>query len=255
MWLVALPAALVLVLLARNARASSSPDRARPAPLVPPAVQRAINESDDVTAAAIIRAVARNNPDYSDTISARVLDYLNTLMTGLHSSNVAYLRAHPETPLLYRSGVRYNLDNDSRGIAATLQAGSGDCDEFASWRSAELEVRFGVPARPKVVHQHGQPPDRTHAIVQFPDGTLEDPSVILTYVIPPQLVDDTPTTDPRRIAMRPRIVAARLYLEATRAAARAEAYGDRESAAALRERAGQAMAQVEGRSTNAVAFA
>lgn len=130
-----------------------------------------------------------------------------------------WLRANPGAPLLYDSGVRYappdqvadtRLDGESlRRVAAALKAegatehqrgavlrylcgveefldcgailkrGCGDCNELAPWRVAEL-WRVGVAARPVLTKRRTADGGWSyHAAVAHPDGTLEDPSVLL----------------------------------------------------------------------------
>jgi hypothetical protein len=69
----------------------------------------------------------------------------------LTAANTAWLLEHPETPLLYESGVRYTeeppgvdewldipecLFRHARGLPI-------DCEDLACWRVAELRVRYG----------------------------------------------------------------------------------------------------------------
>lgn len=65
--------------------------------------------------------------------------------------NELYLQFHPETPLLYDSGVRYAREpfgyESWPNIPVILRRGAGDCEDLAAWRVAELRAQ-GVPARP-----------------------------------------------------------------------------------------------------------
>lgn len=96
--------------------------------------------------------------------------------------NLEWLREHPETPLLYQSGVRYRDDSHKRydewcDIPTTLTRQHGDCDDLVPWRIAELRFR-GLKARGMARYQHAGGATY-HVLVRMPDGTTEDPSQIL----------------------------------------------------------------------------
>lgn len=106
---------------------------------------------------------------------------LDTLAQVVHGLNVSFLRAHPDFPPLYRSGVRYAVEPvDAREqfctAPAVLEQGWGDCDDLAPWRSAELVVRVGIDARPEVLRVG---PRAWHVVVRLPDGRRLDPSKAL----------------------------------------------------------------------------
>lgn len=97
--------------------------------------------------------------------------------------DVAYLRAYPDTPPLYRSGVRYEQEprnvfgareEDFLTIPYMLARGVADCEDMSAARSAELIVR-GIQARPVVMPVSGG----YHVIVRLPNGRVEDPSARL----------------------------------------------------------------------------
>ncbi len=77
------------------------------------------------------------------------------LLFALTLTNIEYLRAHPETPLLYQSGVVYQEEppgqEDWQDIPTTLALGYGDCEDLACWRAAELQVRSGIAAWPSFI--------------------------------------------------------------------------------------------------------
>lgn len=82
-------------------------------------------------------------------------------------------------PPLYRAGVRYRNQRDPRrwgNILEVLRAGYADCKNLSAWRVAELRFYQGVPAR-VLCYKTGH--NRWHAIVKYPDGRTEDPSVRL----------------------------------------------------------------------------
>lgn len=116
---------------------------------------------------------------------------LNALMEGLVAVDVAYLVAHPQTALLYDTGVRYKEEPPGQEIWAdighVLHSGSGDCDDLVGWRVAELRARgIDKNARGKFVAYprvcqvaEGAPCTTYHVVVQRSDGRVEDPSIRL----------------------------------------------------------------------------
>ena len=121
--------------------------------------------------------------------------------------NQNYLKRHPETPPLYKSGVVYKLpaqfDGDPvelstlknalgskanqadvasvldtisnvfggerfRDIGRILENGGGDCDNLANWRVAELR-QAGIAAKPYMTNRARSDGGTTyHALVQWP---------------------------------------------------------------------------------------
>lgn len=66
-----------------------------------------------------------------------------------------------------------------REIPRIIENGGGDCDNVASWRCAELR-ELGVWAKPYITWRHRADGGTTyHVIVLWPDGTSEDPSLLL----------------------------------------------------------------------------
>lgn len=108
---------------------------------------------------------------------------LRVLLRALAAADVEYLRAHPDTPPLYRSGVRYRAERVPReywkGIAETLEDGHGDCEDLACWRCAELIVRQRVAAEPVFRYRRVGRLSVYHILVRTPDGRIEDPSAAL----------------------------------------------------------------------------
>ena len=79
---------------------------------------------------------------------------------------------------LYASGVRYRWELPGTGWdhAGILQArGYGDCKDLTAWRCAELRLD-GTDALPLIVQTGNH---NYHALVRLPDGSTEDPSVLL----------------------------------------------------------------------------
>jgi hypothetical protein len=109
---------------------------------------------------------------------------LDRMAEALVQLNVDYLRAHPDTPKLADSGVRYDLGADVQGpwltIPMVLAAGRGDCEDLAAWRVAELRVQ-GVDAHMCALHwntawESGAGKWGIHWKVCRPDRSAEDPS-------------------------------------------------------------------------------
>jgi hypothetical protein len=119
---------------------------------------------------------------------------LQGAVMALFLADVAWLKHYPNTPLLYESGVVYKPERhreDAYGrtieygenwytIPYVIHHGFGDCEDLASWRSAELRVRYNIPALPDVAVR--KLPDgawRAHVRTRWPDGQIEDPSAKL----------------------------------------------------------------------------
>lgn len=115
---------------------------------------------------------------------------LNIFVRALCAYNVLWLRTHPNAPNLYESGVRYKTQpmgcEHFAPIPLVLAAGSGDCDQLAPWRAAELRVRKGIKALPEV-KQMG--PGLFHVFVRLPDRSVEDVSAHLGMPVPKRLAD------------------------------------------------------------------
>lgn len=110
--------------------------------------------------------------------------YLTHLLEALVLVDAAYLIAHPETPPLYESGVRYEEEppgqEDWQDIPTCLRMRVGDCEDLACWRAAELVVRQRVLARPTFTFKRRANGGYVYHIqVKLPNGQIEDPSRIL----------------------------------------------------------------------------
>ena len=140
------------------------------------------------------------------------------LLAVLVDCDCKYLRAHPETPKLYDSDITYALpdqmtrspDEDKlarlvrflreemscdeetcdiitavlrgcevfRDTAMILKKKNVDCDNLSVLRCAELRLG-GIEAVPYIVWREGPRGPTYHALVRWPDGTSEDPSILL----------------------------------------------------------------------------
>jgi hypothetical protein len=128
--------------------------------------------------------------------AARRMQILLDALTKIH---IDHLRHYPKTPSLYESGVVYEREppgrEDWQDILTTLRRGSGDCEDLATWRAADLRMR-GIPARafgrprPMVIPSSCEagavacddtPQVGTlwHILVRLPNGKIEDPSLRL----------------------------------------------------------------------------
>lgn len=144
---------------------------------------------------------------------------LGWFLEALVQRDMAYLKAHPNTPLLYKSGVTYErpaqfggeclevqtiraaLDPEKakdprvqavlelmqkvfggerfRDIGVLYARGKGDCDNVATARVAELRQN-GIEAAPLLIWKRRLDGGYTyHVLVTWPDGTREDPSLLL----------------------------------------------------------------------------
>jgi hypothetical protein len=115
---------------------------------------------------------------------------LEALAEGLVLLDVFYLMHAEENgvemPPLYDSGIVYRREPkgrewwetaaDLRGIVADR---SGDCEDLAAMRAAELRVFDGEDAIVRVVRTSR---GTFHAVVEHEDGEIEDPSRILVQL-------------------------------------------------------------------------
>jgi hypothetical protein len=117
-------------------------------------------------------------------LTPRTLDMLCEMLV---LDNVDYLRAHPETPPLYASGVRYEGEEDGGPeewlsiphVLELARHGYGsDCKRLAAWRCAELRVGGEGARCVWSAHPEG---DKLvlHVRVKRGSGHLEDPSEVL----------------------------------------------------------------------------
>jgi hypothetical protein len=133
------------------------------------------------------------SPDTSPVENAYAL---RALLDCLVRLNESYLKYHPKTPALYRSGVYYERVDEWLPIPALYQLGYGDCKSLAAaliaeYRAAkipcEATFRWIVrPHAPELVRDF-------HILVEVENG-WEDPSKVLgmgkNEVAPIQYVED-----------------------------------------------------------------
>ena len=97
--------------------------------------------------------------------------------------NIAHLQAHPETPSLYESGVRYRMEppgvEDVCDIEEVLRRGWADCAMLVAYRVAELRVRHNEKASVRVKWKRHGRKRYFHVVVRRANGRIEDPSIRL----------------------------------------------------------------------------
>ena len=104
--------------------------------------------------------------------------HLQVALAGLTAIDRALLKLYGgEVPPLYQSGVVYKPEHPDEweSLDILLARGSGDCEDLAAWRAAELQEQ-GVQAFATVYNVRA---NKWHAIVRLPDGSTEDPSKVL----------------------------------------------------------------------------
>ncbi len=108
------------------------------------------------------------------------------LLHAMVAINKDWLVRHPKAPSLYNSGVRYKREEGTeawQSVDECLLLGYGDCEDLASWRTAELQLR-GVRCKPfirwrKYRQDSGKPFYLYHVLVEHANGKMEDPSKVL----------------------------------------------------------------------------
>jgi hypothetical protein len=114
-------------------------------------------------------------------------EVLEALAEGLVGMNCVLMKLAEERgvslPPLYESGVVYRKEPPGRewwetatDVLGMVSDRSGDCEDLAAYRAAELRYLHGEIARVKITRT---PRGSYHAIVQRENGDLEDPSRIL----------------------------------------------------------------------------
>lgn len=112
-----------------------------------------------------------------------IIPAIEGLAEGLVCMNVAIMEeaeAHGvEWPGMFELGIKYRREPPGRewwesatDILGVLADRSGDCEDLAALRAAELRLYEGDHARVKVVRTSRA----FHAVVEREDGSIEDPS-------------------------------------------------------------------------------
>lgn len=99
-----------------------------------------------------------------------------------HADNVGGI----QMPSLYSLPVTYRREPRGRewwqhaaDVLGVVSDRSGDCEDLAAFRCAELRYYEDIDCRVKVVRTSR---GSFHAIVEFPDGSTEDPSRVLVML-------------------------------------------------------------------------
>jgi len=100
-------------------------------------------------------------------------EVLEAFLEGMVALNTAIIRTE-SLPSVY-DVARYKREPRGREnwlhAALVAKRGTGDCEDLAAYRAAELRVFDGEPARVAVVRTGTR---TLHAVVQRADGTHED---------------------------------------------------------------------------------
>ena len=111
---------------------------------------------------------------------------LRLMLDCLYKIDLAYLATHPNTPPIYRSGVRYMEEplgqEDWQDVATSIRMGVADCEDCACWRAAERTLRQGLPSKPVYIEQPRDDGSMLYHIVVADARTgqvVEDPSRVL----------------------------------------------------------------------------
>jgi len=109
------------------------------------------------------------------SIDADGVEELEALLEGLVQLDVSQLR-RGLCPPLYQANVRYQREPRGREkwqtARKTFALHTGDCEDLAAYRAADLRV-VGIQAKAIIKDIR---PGLKHALVRYPDGTIEDPS-------------------------------------------------------------------------------
>ncbi len=109
---------------------------------------------------------------------------LAAMLEGLTAIDVMYLQRHPETPDIFKSGVRYMEEppgqEEWQDVPTTLRLKYGDCEDLASWLAASMFVKQGVKA-PAIYSSKKLPSGAVlyHIRNRFPTGEIFDVSKAL----------------------------------------------------------------------------
>lgn len=93
-------------------------------------------------------------------------------------ANQEELKAHPQIPLLYESGVVYKEEppghEDWADIPTVMQNRWGDCEDLGGWLCAELRTVWKIPCRPFLRFRKRGGSYHYHALVILPNRYVWD---------------------------------------------------------------------------------
>lgn len=100
------------------------------------------------------------------------------LMLGLSLVNRDWYLANPSAPRLFTSKVVYRPETTEnwQDWPTLLATGAGDCEDLACARIGELMAQ-GINALPFITWRQRRGGTVYHALVRWPDGKIEDPSL------------------------------------------------------------------------------
>ena len=95
-------------------------------------------------------------------------------MEALVRANQEELKAKPQIPLLYESGVVYQEEpkghEDWADIPTIMRLRWGDCEDLAGWLCAELRQVWGIPCRPFLRFRKRSGNFHYHALLILPNS-------------------------------------------------------------------------------------
>lgn len=104
------------------------------------------------------------------------------LMEALTQINVTWIKSHPDTPPLYEAGIVYEAEPPGQevwqDVPTLIERRKGDCEDLACYRAAELRAA-GINVRPYIKWRKEGDGYVYHAVLMWPDGRVEDPSLAL----------------------------------------------------------------------------
>lgn len=119
------------------------------------------------------------------TIALGSLTSVQVFLNALQLVDQGQLRS-ARYPSLYASGVRYQREpageEDWQTVSVTYRRKTGDCEDLAAWRAAELVVS-GEDTKARAVLKRIRP-GLIHCIVRRGNGQYEDPSKLLGMAPP-----------------------------------------------------------------------
>lgn len=106
------------------------------------------------------------------------IECMEALVLGLSAVNAVLLRKWT-LPRLYDTDVVYKREPPRRedwwNVLEVLGHGFGDCEDLVAYRIGECLIDR-TPAKPRI-YRSGR--GKLHVVVEFADGTIEDPSRLL----------------------------------------------------------------------------
>ncbi len=123
--------------------------------------------------------------EYAEYYLLHILEAV--VRANMHWYDMARRGLVPMPPWLYQSGVVYKPEDGTEewpDIPSIMEVGSGDCEDLATWRVAELRCRKQVKCRPFIRWRERKNGYRLYHVlvaIRKPGGgfAIEDPSLRL----------------------------------------------------------------------------